>query len=256
MTRAAGDAREVIEVGDFGSVVSADRENPTWVPAGFPVGAGEMWTYQEPDAVVVVQDGRLRVGAVPYTRHHDQVQILDNAKHMYFSTRAFAAPEGGRLRVEWTMAAQIVNARERDLYDGFVSFHWMDLSTGTAIDLFASNEIVATVYARLPFPGVNVPRPERGPRYFSLFDEFADRTRAGEPHAYAIAYDRGAGVLEWFMDGERLKRETRVPDIGAGILALGLMTEKDLVPDKGSVSCHGQGAVGTWSDIRVTLEAP
>ena len=35
---------------------------------------------------------------------------------------------------------------------------------------------------------------------------------------------------------------------------MGLMTEKDIVPGKGSVSCHGQGAVGTWGSIRVTLE--
>jgi hypothetical protein len=32
------------------------------------------------------------------------------------------------------------------------------------------------------------------------------------------------------------------------------MTETDIVPGKGSVSCHGQGAVGTWGAIRVTLE--
>lgn len=249
---------ETIEVGGFAGIVSPQGE-AEWVPAGFPVGDGEdgeVWTYQEPDAVVVVQDGRLRVAAVPYTRHHDRVQILDNAKHMYFSTRRFEAPEGGRLRVEWEMAAQIVNGRPGDLYDGFVSFHWMDLATGTAVDVFAGNRDVATVYARLPFPGSPAPPPARGPRYFSLFEEERGCTEPGQLHRYAIEYDRGAATLGFRMDGELLRSYGDVPPIGPGLLALGLMTEKDIQPGKGSVSCHGQGAVGTWGSIRVLRESP
>jgi Family of unknown function (DUF6081) len=247
------EARDTVtDVGGFAGIVTP-REDAQWLPAGFPVGDGEVWTYQEPDAVVVVQDGRLRVAAVPYTRHHDHVQILDNAKHMYFSTRRFGAPEGGRLRVEWEMAAQVVNGRG-DLYDGFVSFHWMDLASGTAIDIFAGNHDVATVYARLPFPGSPVPRPASGPRYFSLFEEVRGCTEPGRLHRYAIGYDRGQARLEFAMDGETLATYRDVLPIGPGLLALGLMTEKDIQPGKGSVSCHGQGAVGTWGSIRVLQE--
>jgi hypothetical protein len=57
------------------------------------------------------------------------------------------------------------------------------------------------------------------------------------------------------VDGKLLKKEAKVPDIGRSILALGMMTEKDIVPGKGSVSCHGQGAVATWGGIRVKTEA-
>jgi hypothetical protein len=46
-----------------------------------------------------------------------------------------------------------------------------------------------------------------------------------------------------------------VPDLGPSLLAIGMMTEKDIVPGKGSVSCHGQGAVATWGGIRVRTEA-
>jgi hypothetical protein len=74
-------------------------------------------------------------------------------------------------------------------------------------------------------------------------------------HRYAIAYDRGEATLEWLIDGKRLKREVSVPDLGPSLLALGMMTEKDIVPGKGSVSCHGQGAVATWGGIRVKAEA-
>ena len=149
-----GDAErssDTIWLTDFGSVVRGPSAGATWVPAGFPTEEGGVWHYQEPEAVVVVQDGALRVGAVPFTRQHDETQILDNAKHMYFSARSFAPPEGGRLRVEWGMAAQIVRGRPGDLYDAFVSFHLMDLARGCATNFFVGNDRLATVYALIVF---------------------------------------------------------------------------------------------------------
>ena len=129
-------AREQLDVGDFASIVSPSSEGAaSWVPAAFPDPSGGSWTFAEPNAVVIVQDGRLRVAAAPYTRQHDSVQILDNAKHMYFSTRTFEAPEQGSMRVDWEMAARVVDAVPGDLYDGFVSFHLLDLGTGTALDI-------------------------------------------------------------------------------------------------------------------------
>jgi hypothetical protein len=248
-------ASEWADVGGFGCVISAEPAERNWIPAGFPIANGGFWTFREPDAVVIVQNDRLRVAAVPFTRSNDEMQFLDNAKHMYFSTRAFEAPKNGRLTVEWDMAAQIVGARGDDLYDGFVSFHLMDLAAGVAIDVFAANRTLATVYARLPFPGASAPRTDSGPRYFSLFDEFRGVTEPGQLHRYALVYDRGEATLEWHLDGKCLKREISVPDLGPALLALGMMTEKDIVPGKGSVSCHGQGAVATWGGIRVKAEA-
>jgi hypothetical protein len=246
---------EWIEYGSFGCVISSEPAQRNWVPAAFPMANGGLWIYQEPDAVVVVQNDRLRVAALPFTRSHDQVQFFDNAKHMYFSTRTFEAPKNGRLTVEWEMSAFVQGTKDDDLYDGYVSFHLMDLAAGVAIDVFTANRVLATVYARLPFPGSNAPRRESGPRYFSLFDEFSGLTEPGQSHRYAIVYDRGEATLEWFMDGALLKKETKVPDFGASVIALGMMTEKDLVPGKGSVSCHGQGAIATWSGIRVKTVA-
>jgi hypothetical protein len=246
-------AAQTFEIGDFASIVETPGQPRTWIPAQFPAPEGGMWVYQEPDAVIVVQDGRLRVAAVPFTRGHDRVQVLDNAKHMYFSTRTFEAAERGRLTVEWEMAASISRGKPGDLYDGFVSFHLLNPAGGVAVDVFLGNEELATVYARLPFPGSNPPRPAKGPRFYSVFDEVKGRTRPGELHAYAMIHDRGARTLEWRMDGEAIKRLEEVDDIGPCHLVMGLMTEKDIVNGK-SVSCHGQGAVGTWGRIRVTLE--
>lgn len=248
-------AGEVIEVSDFGSVLGPPGSG-MWMPAGFPTSGGELWQYQEPDALVLIQNGRLRVAAVPFTRQHDGLQILDNAKHMYFSTRTFGAPAGGRMRVEWEQSAQILGGRPGDLYDGFVSFHLLDLARGVAANFFVGNDVLATVHARLPFPGATVERTASGPRFFAWFEELAGKTAPGEMHAYAIEHAAVAGTLAWELDGEVVKRREGVGAFGPVHLAMGLMTETEIVPGKGSVSCHGQGAVGTWGAIRVVLEAP
>jgi hypothetical protein len=246
-------AAQTFEIADFASIVETPGRPRTWIPAQFPAPEGGMWVYQEPDAVIVVQDGRLRVAAVPFTRSHDRVQVLDNAKHMYFSVRTFEAPAGGVLTVEWEMAASISRGRPGDLYDGFVSFHLLNPAAGVAVDVFLGNHELATVYARLPFPGSNAPRPAKGPRFYSVFDEMRGKTQPGELHAYAMVHHRGERTLEWRMDGATLKRLEDVDDLGPCHLVMGLMTEKDIVPGQGSVSCHGQGAVGTWGAIRVTV---
>ena len=246
----------VARVADFGALIERPREIGTWVPASFPMPDGTLAVLQEPDAVLVVQNGALRVAAVPFSRSHDRVQVLDNAKHMYFSTQSFEAPVGGRLTVEWDMSAAISGGEPCDLYDGFVSFHLLNLAGGVAVDIFVGNTELATVYARLPFPGAEPPDSDEAPRYFSLFDEASSCTRPAQKHRYAMVHDRGAATLEWRMDGESLKTIAEVSDIGPCHLALGLMTEKDIVPGQGSVSCHGQGAVGTWGEIQVELEEP
>lgn len=246
---------EIIEIGDFGSILRGGSD-AAWVPASFPAPDGGLWVYQEPDAVVTLQNDTLSVAAVPYTRQHDQVQFFDNAKHMYFSTRPLAAPEGGRLTLEWELAARIIGGRPGDLYDAFVSFHLMDLGRGVACNFFVGDDTFATVHAHLPFPGANAPKRSAGPRYFAWFEEHRGRIAPGAFHRYAIRYDRAAGELAWSLDGEEVKRQGDVGELGPFILAMGLMTEKDIVPGKGSVSCHGQGAIGKWRAIRALIERP
>ncbi len=240
---------EVIDYSNFSSIVTGEGD---WMPAGFPLEDGSFWQYQEPNAVVIVQDGFLRVAAVPYTRHHDAVQILDNAKHMYFSTRMFETPAGGSISFSFDLAAIIVGGRDGDLYDGFVSFNVLDFTTGAALDFFVGNDVMATVYGKLPFPGVPDHQPSRGPKYFCLFEEIRGATRPGELHRYEIAYDSGVDRVTFLMDGAEVRRYSNVPfKLGPCTLAMGLMTEKDIEPGKGSVSCHGQGAIGKLGNIRI-----
>ena len=239
------------EVGSFNRLFDA---NSPWQQAGFDLPGGQRWDYREPNAVVLVRNGWLQVAAVPYTRSNDHVQILDNAKHMYFSRDRFAVPEGGRITFEIQIAARTVNTHPGNLYDGYVSWNLLDLTTGWALDFFTGGDTIGTVYGRLPFPGAAV--PETGPaKAFCIFNELKDiPTAQGQVHAYRITYDQGADTVEFEADGEVVDRYENIPDKITGFTAaLGLMSEIDIVEGR-SVSCHGQGVIGQWSPMRVVTE--
>ena len=98
---------------------------------------------------------------------------------MYFSARQFAPPPGGSITFAIDFGATIMGGTPGDLYDGFVSFNVLDFSTGAALDFFVGNDTIATVYGKLPFPGVPDVTPERGPRFFCLFEEMRNATSPG-----------------------------------------------------------------------------
>jgi len=243
-------AAEIV-VGDFHRILEPDS---TWAIGGFDLPNGSRWLYKEPNAYIQVRDGWLQVSAVPYTRSNDRVQILDNAKHMYFSKERFAVPEGGRITFEIQVAARTVNTHAGNLYDGYVSWNLLDFTTGWALDFFTGGDTVATVYGRLPFPGVAVPETGEA-RSFCIFHELPEISSGqGQVHAYRITYDQGADTVEFEVDGRVVDRYENVPDKITGfVAALGLMSEIDIAHGK-SVSCHGQGVIGRWSPMRVVTE--
>jgi hypothetical protein len=244
----AGTGESALVLGNFSDLFKAAAQ---WRLGGFALPDGSFWEYREPNAVVIVQNGRLRCSAVPLTRTNDRVQFLDNAKHMYFSAERVAVPSGGAISFAINIAARGHGTAPGDLYDGFVSYNLLDFSSGWALDFFISNDRIATVYARLPFPGVTV--PETGPaRYFALFKELDLPTAPAQRHDYRIDYDQAGDTVEWYVDGVLVNREEQVPDKVEGFtVAMGLMTEKDIGP-QGSTSLHGQGLTGEWSATTVT----
>jgi hypothetical protein len=242
MTTDTGTAVETIEYGGFADLLKPDAK---WVIGGFPG-----WEFREPDAVAVVQNGRLRVAAVPLTRSHAAIQFFDNAKHMYYSTETFTVPPGGQISVELEIRAVKMNGVANDFYDGFVSVNLLDFSTGLAIDFFVSNECFATVYARLPFPGAQAP-DDGATKYFALFKEQPLPNGPQQTHRYTITYDHGTDELFFYVEGALVNHEVNVPKMDSFIAALGMMTEKDIVDGK-SVSCHGQGLVAEWSPLTIT----
>ncbi len=242
-----------IVYGDFADILKP--ESP-WIQASFPTPDG-LWEYREPNALVLVQNGRLRVAAVPLTRSHDSVQILDNAKHMYFSRERFEAPDEGEISVETEITAQIVNGVPEDLYDGFVSLNLLDFSTGLALDFFVCNEKFATVYARLPFPGTSL--EDQGatgkPKVFAIFKELPLPLGPQQPHRYRITYSKAEDAVSWYVNDELVNQETGVPvKMDSFLCALGLMTEKD-IRNGNSASLHGQGIIGEWAPLVVTKGA-
>ena len=240
---------ERIVYGDFADLLKPDSR---WLQAGFQTPDG-FWEYREPNALVLVQNGKLRVAAVPLTRSHDSVQILDNAKHMYFSRERFDVPDGGEISVETEITARVINGVPEDLYDGFVSLNLLDFTTGLAIDFFVCNEKFATVYARLPFPGVTIDAGASGkPNVFAIFKELPLPDGPQRAHRYKITYSKAEDVLSWYVNDELVNRETGVPvKMDGFICALGLMTEKDIRDGK-SASLHGQGIVGEWTPLVIT----
>jgi hypothetical protein len=242
MTTETEQGVETIVYGGYADLLKPDSK---WTIGGFPG-----WEFREPNAVILVQNGKLRVAVMPLSRSHDVVQFFDNAKHMYFSRETFAVPPGGQISFEIELKADKVNGDPADFYDGYVSFNLLDLSQGIAIDFFQSVEAYATVYARLPFPGAAVPEGD-GPKYFGMFDERPLPKGPRTAHRYTITYDQGAGELLFFVEGELVNRETGIPKIESMIAALGIMTEKDIQNGK-SVSCHGQGVIAEYGPMTVT----
>jgi hypothetical protein len=145
---------KVMTYGDFADILGPASQ---WELGSFPMPDGSRHRLAEPDAVTVVQNGRLRITVRPLTRCHDHLQILDNAKHHLWSRERFTPPERGRISFEWSMRASVTGTAPGDVYDGFASFHLLDFGLGTAFNFFAGNDKAVTVFARLPFPGGNRP---------------------------------------------------------------------------------------------------
>jgi uncharacterized protein DUF6081 len=230
---------------DYGSIVGA---KPSWVIGGFPSSDGSIWEFREPDAVAVVQNGRLRVAVQELTRRHDRVQILDNAKHMFFSSRLFEIPPSGGIAFELDMRAYGMSTAPGDLYDGFASFNLLDFSEGVALDWFVGHDRIAPVYARLPFPGVKA-ADAKPLKFFAIFEE-RERTPTARQRV-RIAYDRELDEAHWWLDGVEVWRYSVPVKLTGFTAALGVMTEKDLSPE-GSVSCHGQGVLAEWGPLEIT----
>lgn len=236
--------------GDFANIL---KSTSRWTLGSHRLEDGSTWLYREPDAAIVVQNGRLKVKAAPFTRAHPTLQTLDNAKHMYFSRERFEVPPEGDVAVEVDMRVAIQGARPGDIYDAFVTLNLLDLQTGISADWFLGGDQCATVYARVHLPGTEVSEDNGAhPRYFSIFNEIDLPQPREEFHRFRIRYSRAQDTLTWSLDDHEVNRETEVPVKVSGFTAaLGLMTQKDL-RSSGSVSLHGQGASGEWSPLRIT----
>ncbi|MNR14869.1 hypothetical protein D3C85_1313670 [compost metagenome] len=170
---------------------------------------------------------------------------------MYYSAQDVEVPEEGEISFELQIRARTQNTAANDLYDGFVSLNLLDFTTGAALDFFAGNDKYASVYAVLPFPGVQVPETDKT-RFFCIFKEETN-FQPREFNTYKITYHRGNDEVIFYVNGEEVRREKNVPiKFNRFTVALGMMTEKDLSP-QGSTSLHGQTIIAEWSPVTVTV---
>lgn len=244
MTNAAETTSEIY--GDYAAVLGA---HTAWKIGSFPLAGGRIFQMREPEAVMLVRGGYMSIGVPQLTRFHDRSQILDNAKHVMFSTRAFRLPDDGAITFEVAMRVRRRGAVPGDLYDGYGSFLCLDLGTGTAMDIFLAEDLCAAVFARLPFPGLDL-NDNQPFKYWAIFSETELDPRPEGFHDFRLEIDARKGVT-WWADGQQIGAQPLAYRLGELTLGLAIMTEKDLRPS-GSVSLHGQGVQGEWSPITVT----
>ena len=77
-----------------------------------------------------------------------------------------------------------------------VGMNTIDFESFMVFDFFVTNETIYAIYERLPFA-----RPVLGNYAAFTFSIPLATTAPGEQHHLKVAYDRGAGVVRWIVDG-------------------------------------------------------
>lgn len=216
-----------------------------WSYLEYPPGPdGTSWRCAEPSARTDVGGGTLTIHVERFERAHDQVQIMDNPKHLLLSTDSFTT--GGRATVSAEIAATSINASRRDYRDGFASLNVLDLASGWVFDLCATSDTVFSIYERLPVPGVEHP-----------FTHVVEHPLAGleiapgRPHRCEITLDAGRGTAEWHVDGY-LVHDMRGVEIPTEFtIGMGLITLHPIVAGT-SRSLRGQGLTASFGAISVS----
>ncbi|MGH4026560.1 MAG: DUF6081 family protein [Pseudonocardiaceae bacterium] len=200
-----------------------------------------------PSARTDVGGGTLAIHVDRFERAHDQVQIMDNPKHLLLSTESFAVPAEGCTTVSIEMAATSINATPRDYRDGFASMNVLDMASGWVFDLCATSDTIFSIYERLPVPGV------QRPFSYVIEQPLAGLEIApGRAHLCTVTLDAGRGVAEWWVDGH-LVYDVRGVEIPTQInVGLGLITLHPIV-DGTSRSLRGQGLSASFGPISVSV---
>ena len=219
-----------------------------WKLLSFPVGNGQVWTYEEPRARLEPRDGGLALTVDPFTRKHDQIHMFDDPKQLYASTRTFPVSPTGTTTFEVEMGAETYRSNAEDIRDAFAGFITMELATGMVFDFVSTGRKIGAIYERLLIPGIT---DEKTAFTYLVESPFAGiSTTPGRLHLYSVRLNPGRRKAEWFVDGRPFFRAEGVPVEPKELtLGFGLFTLKPVDPAKGSTSIHGQGAKGIWKNF-------
>lgn len=227
---------------DFGTDSLSDAH---WQVAGVPLGDGNFWMYRDANAQIGCGGNRCTISIPRFSLSHDAVQIFDNPKHLYLSTHAWPTA-GGPLTFATTMAASVSGDAD-DYREGFASVNVLDFATGMVFDIAANGKHIWAIYERLLMPGVTTEE--------EAFTEVVDLgvdTAPDREHEVALRVDAATRSVDYLIDGEvKLTRENMPVVPESLVTGFGILTLRPIEDGK-SVSCHGQGATGTWGPFAVS----
>ncbi len=220
---------------------SGQLDPERWAKGEMWDGAKLVWRWIDPGLRTEVNSGRLTLAVERYSLSHAAVQIFDNPKALYLSTRAW--PIGERpVKFSCTLAADCTGDLD-DIRNGFASFNVLDFATGTVMDIVANGRKVWSITERLDIPGVAEP-----PAPFSDYCDLNVASSPGQEHEVAVLYNPQAGEVSYQVDGE-VRQQRSLPTRPASLtLGMGLITLYPIEHGR-SVSCRGQGGLGLWGRI-------
>jgi hypothetical protein len=217
-----------------------------WMPAGVPLGDNNFWMYQDKNAKVGYGDDSVTIDISPFSLAHDQVQIFDNPKHLYISKDSFTPGRDGIIAFGCRMKAAITKNHADDYRDGFCAFNVLDFTTGMVFDIISNGGKLWVIYERLLMPGVTTEKEA-----FTHVIPIKKAVSDDDTLDCLTVYDSARNTVEYYIDRELVHTAENIPVKAESLqTAFGLITLHPIKNGK-SISCRGQGGVGTWSDFRL-----
>lgn len=221
-----------------------------WEPLAIPLGDGNAWQCQEPAARTTPLDNGLEIAVDRFERAHDDVQILDNPKHLLVSDEPVPVPSDRPVTFSVEMAAETVDGNPHDFRDGFAAFNVLDMASGLVLDHAVTSARTWAIFERLLIPGM-VPEEDAFTRLVEA-PLAAPEISPDTWREYAITIDAAHGSATWSVDGARVFHTPQLPLVPDEVrLGVGLITLHPL-GGAGSTSLRGQGVRGAWRNVTAT----
>src|SRR5215472_9034108 len=176
--------------------MSKGKVDPSkWTVMSFPMGNGETWRWEVPNARLSSRSAGVALTIYPFTRKHDTVHMIDDPKQLYGSTRTFPVASNQTTVFEVEMGCETHRSNAEDLRDAFAGFILMDFSTGMIFDFVSTGKKIGAIYERLLIPGVT---DEKTAFTYLIESPFSGvSTEPGKLHQYKVRIDAARRRAEW-----------------------------------------------------------
>src|SRR5918912_15072 len=136
-----------------------DLDAARWSPARLPLPAGGEHIPLDPNGLLVVGGGEVRVTIPRFSLSHDTVQSADSAKYLIFSTGQFELPPDRPATFTADLAVENLGGDPADFRRGMAAFQVFDLAVttrvfsvcGTSTRVLALDELLGPGGAEEPF---------------------------------------------------------------------------------------------------------